>query len=138
MGFIKIDSSLQKSDDIANFFSSLITDERNVLPKLSLPTIVRAKNRPGLDGNALANSIIARFKETGIPNGPLSEGVLNSMEELVKVMCEEIVDAIQNEMRVEVAVDQGMQVVSNGANAAGPVPSTGINPRTHSATGIAR
>lgn len=138
MGFIKIDSGLQKSEDIANFFSSLITDERNVLPKLSLGTIVRAKTRPGLDGTALANSIIARFKEAGIPTGPLSEGVLNSMEELMKIACEEIVDAIQNDMRVEVAVDQGMQVISNGANAAGPVPSTGINPKTHSATGIAR
>ena len=138
MGFIKIDKSLQKSEDISIFFSSLITDERNVLPKLTLPTIIKAKTRPGLDSTALANSIIARFKEAGIPNGPLSEGVLNSIEELVKIICEEVVDAIQNEMRVEVAVDQGMQIVSNGANSAGPVPSTGVNPKTHSATGVAR
>ncbi len=138
MGFIKIDPKLQQSDTVANFFSSLIMDERNVLPKLSLPQILLSKIRPGLDANAITSSIISRFKEAGIPTGPLSEGTPNAMEEFTKIIIEELVDAIQNEMRVDIAVDQGMQVYSTGANAGGPVISTGANLTPHSGAGIAR
>lgn len=136
MGFIKIDSKLQKSDTIADFFSSLIMDERIKLPKLSLPQILIAKSRPGLNAAAISSSVISRFKEADIPTGALSEGVPNSMEEFVKIIMEELVDAIQNDMRVDIAVDQGMQVYSTGANAAGPVVSTGANIMAHTAVGV--
>lgn len=137
MGFIKIDPKLQKSDVVADFFSSLIMDERNVLPKLGIYKILLGKARPGLDASAISSSVISRFKEAGIPTGPLSEGVPNAMEELVKILLEEMVDAIQNEMRVDVAVDIGMNVLSQGANAGGPVVSTGSNLAPHTAVGIA-
>lgn len=138
MGFIKIDTKLQKSDAVADFFSSLIQDERNVLPKLSIPQLLMGKIRPGLNADAISSSIISRFKEAGIPNGPLSEGTPNAMEELVKIIMDELVDAIQNEMRVDVAVDIGMQVMSNGANSGGPVVSTGANLQPHTGIGIPR
>lgn len=138
MGFIPIDPALQKSDAIAEFFSSLIMDERNVLPKLNIPAILMGKIRPGLDAAAIHSSVVSRFKEAGIPTGPLSEGTPNAMEELVRIILEEMVDAIQNEMRVDVAVDIGMQVISAGANAGGPVASNGTNPSPHTAIGIPR
>ena len=138
MGFIEIDPKLQKSDSIADFFSSLIQSQRNVLPKLSIWKILASKIRPGLDAAALSSSVISRFKEAGIPTGPLAEGVPNAMEEYTKIIIEEIVDAIQNEMRIDVAVDQGMQVISNGANTGGPVLSSGQNPLPHTAVGVPR
>lgn len=138
MGFIDIDPELQKSDAIANFFSGLIVDQRNIMPKLGLPQILLGKTRSGLDSGALTSSIIGRMKETGIPTGPLADGTPNAIEELVRIMVEEIVDAIQNDMRVDVAVDIGMLVTSTGANAGGPVASTGANIKPHTGVGIAR
>lgn len=137
MGCIKIDEKLQKSEEIADFFTFLLFEARNVLPKLSLPKILLAKLRPGLDSSILANSIISRFNEIGIPNGPLENGKPNVMEGLVKIMSEEWVSAAQDDMRVDAAVDQGMVVTSVGANSGGPVASTGANPAPHTATGIA-
>lgn len=138
MGFIKIDSKLQKSEAIANFFSSIISDERNVLPKLPLPQILIAKSRMGLDADAISSSIISRFKEAGIPTGALSDGTPNALEILVKIIMEELVDAIQNDMRVDIAVDQGMQVISTGGNAGGPVTTVGANMLPHTAVGVPR
>jgi hypothetical protein len=59
------------------------------------------------------------------------------MEEYTRVVTESIVDAIQNDMRVDVAVDQGMTVVASGGNAGGPVVTTGTNPTPHTGTGVA-
>ena len=103
----------------------------------SLPKILTAKVRPGLDSGILANAIISRFHEIGIPNGALENGSPNVMEAFVKIMSEEFVDAIQTDMRVDTAVDSGMVVTSAGANAAGPVATTGANPAPWSATGVA-
>jgi hypothetical protein len=138
MGCIKIDKKLQKSEEIADFFAFLLFEARNVLPRLSIPKILLAKLRPGLDSGILATSIISRFNEIGIPNGALENGNPNVMEAFVKVLSEEFVDAIQSDMRVDTAVDIGMVVASAGANASGPVASTGANPAPHTATGIAQ
>ncbi len=138
MGFIPIDPKLQKSDAIANYFSALIQDERNVVPKLNIPQILMAKVRPGLDASATHSVVISRFKEAGIPTGPLSEGIPNSMEEFARIIIEEVFESIQNEMRIDAVVDQGMQVVSAGANAGGPVLSNGVNTAPHTGIGVAR
>ena len=84
------------------------------------------------------SSIISRFNEIGIPSGPLVGGATNVMEAFVKVLCEEIVDAIQNDMRVDIAVDSGMVVNSLGANSGGPVSSVGASVSPHTGTGVAR
>ncbi len=138
MGFISIDPKLQKSDAIADYFSALIQDERNVVPKLNIPQILMAKIRPGLDASATHSVVVSRFKEAGIPTGPLQEGVPNAMEEFARIIIEEVFDSIQNEMRIDAAVDQGMQIISTGANAGGPVLSNGTNPFPHTSVGIAR
>ncbi len=138
MGFIKIDPELQQSDAIADFFSSLIQEERNILPKLNIQSILLGKTRPGLSSDSITASIISRFKEAGIPTGPIGEGSPNAMEILVKIIIEELVDAIQNEMRVDTAVDIGMQVESLGASPSGPISSHGSNLAPHTAIGIPR
>ena len=96
-----------------------------------------AKTRPGLNAQILTSSITARFAEAGIPTGPLVGGTPNVMENFVKIMMEEIVSAIQTDMRVDIATDPGAVVTAAGANAGGPVAVVGATTSPHSATGIA-
>jgi hypothetical protein len=137
MACIKIDEKLQKSQQLADYFSFLLLETRLRIPRLGLLKILAAKARTGLDANITSNAIISRFPEIGIPTGPLANGQPNVMEALIRIMTEEYFDSIQNEMRVDSAVDVGMIVTSTGGNAGGPVVSTGSNPAPHTATGIA-
>ena len=138
MALIEIDDELNKSEEIADFMLFLLNDDRDILPKLPIREILMSKIRPGLDADILSSSIISRFKEIGIPSGPLIGGTPNVFEMLVKVMCEEVVEAIQNDMRIDLAVDAGMTVNSLGANAGGPVNSVGASVAPHTGTGVAR
>lgn len=127
-----------KSEEVADFMLFLLNEDRIPVPRLSLPQIILAKTRPGLSAELLSSSIISRFPEAGIPTGPLKEGSPNVMEQFVRVLCEEIVDAIQNEMRVDVAVDIGMVGQGFGANAGGPVVTTNTTLKPHTGVGVAR
>lgn len=135
---IPIDSNLNKSEEIADFLLFLLNENRITLPKLSLPEILLAKARPGLSSEVLSASIISRFEEIGIPSGSLEGGHPNVMENLVKVMSEEFVGAVQNDMRIDIAVDAGMSVTTAGANAGGPVTSQGASTAPHTGVGVAR
>ncbi|HWY35652.1 MAG TPA: hypothetical protein VNX68_13485 [Nitrosopumilaceae archaeon] len=136
MACIKIDDKLQKSQQLSDFFTFLLLENRLSIPRLGLTKILLAKARPGLDSDVTSNAIISRFSEFGIPNGPLENGQPNVMELFTKGLIEEIYDSIHNEMRVDVAVDPGIVVNSTGANSGGPVPSVGSNPLPAEATGI--
>jgi len=137
MAVIKIDTELQKSEEIADFMLFLLQENRVTIPKPSIQQILLAKTRPGLNAEILTSSITSRFEEAGIPTGPLVGGTPNVMENLVKIMCEEIVSAIQTDMRVDIATDPGATVTASGANAGGPVLAVGATTAPHSATGIA-
>lgn len=134
---IPVDSDLNISEEIASFFLFMLNEDREIAPKLSLPKILAAKARPGLSSDILSSAIISRFPEAGIPNGPLIGGATNVMENLIKIMCEEIVDAIQNEMRVDIALDPGATVSAAGGNAGGPVVVVGSTVAPHTGVGIA-
>lgn len=137
MAVVKIDSELQKSEEVADFLLFLLKEDRVPVPKPSIPQILLAKTRPGLNAQILTASIISRFEEAGIPTGPLVGGTPNVMENFVKIVIEEIVAAIQNDMRVDIATDPGAVVSAAGANAGGPVAVVGATTAPHSATGIA-
>jgi hypothetical protein len=126
------------SEEVADFMLFMLQEDRPQIPKLSLLQIIAAKARPGLNSEILASSVTSRFEEIGIPSGPLEGGTPNVMEEFVKIFSEAIVDAIQNDMRVDVAVDTGVTIQANGANAGGPVASVGASITPHTGTGIAR
>lgn len=134
---IPIDSNLNIAEELASFFLFLLNEDRQRVPRLSLKQILTAKARPGLSSDILAASIIDKFPEIGIPNKPLVGGKPNVMENFVRILCEEIVDAIQNDMRVDIALDPGAVVVANGANAGGPVVAVGSTTAPHSGVGIA-
>lgn len=137
MAVIGINPDLQKSEEIADFLLFLLKEDRIKIPKPSIQQILLAKTRPGLSAEILTSSITSRFEEIGIPTGPLVGGTPNVMENFVKIMMEEVVSAIQTDMRVDIATDAGAIVQASGANAGGPVVAVGATTAPHSATGIA-
>ena len=138
MAAVAIDENLNVSEEIADFLLFLLNDDRTVAPKLSIKQILLAKGRPGLSSEILSSSIISRFPEAGIPTGPLVGGATNVMENLIKVICEEVVDAIQNDLRVDVVVDPGITLTASGGNSGGPVVSAGATIITGTGIGVAR
>ncbi len=138
MAAVAIDENLNISEEIANFLLFLLNDDRPQMPKLSIPQILMAKGRPGLSSEILSSSIISRFPEAGIPTGPLVGGATNVMENFVKIFCEEVVDAIQNDLRVDVVTDAGATVSASGGNAGGPVVCVGATVAPHTGIGVAR
>lgn len=138
MAIVPIDENLNVSEEISDFFLFLLNEDRVSMPKLSIPQILLAKSRPGLSSEILSSSIISRFPEIGIPTGPLVGGTTNVMENFVKIMCEEIVDAIQNDLRVDVVTDAGATVSASGGNAGGPVVCVGATVTPHTGIGVAR
>ena len=135
---IEIDPSLQLSEEVADTFLILLDEKRVPVPKLSILQILMAKIRPGLSAEILTSAITSRFEEIGIPTGPLGENTPNVMESFVKIFCEELVDALQNDMRIDVAVDQGIVLQASGGNAGGPVVAIGSTLAPGTGTGIAR
>jgi len=137
MAVVGIDPNLQLSEEIADFMLFLLKEDRIKVPKPSIQQILLAKTRPGLNAEILTASITSRFEEAGIPSGPLVGGTPNVMENFVKIMMEEVVTAIQTDMRVDIATDAGAMVQASGANGGGPVIAVGATTAPHSATGIA-
>lgn len=137
MGCIKVDDKLQKSEELSKFILFLFKENRIKIPKFSLFQILLSRFRPGLDSDSISSEVISKFDKIGIPSGPLENGTPNVMEEYTKVLTEEIVDAIQNDMRIDIAVDSGMNVLASGANGGGPVVTTGSNIAPHSGSGLA-
>lgn len=137
MAVISINEDLQKSEEIADFMLFLLKEDRIPVPKPSIPQILLAKTRPGLNAQILTASITSRFEEAGIPTGPLVGGTPNVMENFTKIFVEEFISAIQTDMRVDVATDSGAIVNAAGANGGGPVSVVGATTAPHSATGIA-
>jgi hypothetical protein len=136
MGIIPIDEKLQVSDDLADLIVGLITLSRLKLPKVSIQSLLLAKARPGMDPAVVASSVTSRFPEAGIPNGPLQDGAPNSLEIYTNILCEELVGAVQDDMRVDLLVDVGQQVTSFGANAGGPIVTQGSNITPWLGTGV--
>jgi hypothetical protein len=137
MGCIKPNKKLQNSDGLAKFISFLFEFDKIRIPKLGLFQILLADLRPGLDSDSISSNIISKFDKIGIPSGPLVGGATNVMEEYTKLVSDEIVDSIQSDMRIDIAVDAGMLVQSNGGNAGGPVVSVGQNPLPQGGNAVA-
>lgn len=135
---LKIDAGLNKSEEIANFLLFMLEEDRIPVPRLSIGQILFAKTRPGLNSELITSSIVSRFGEAGIPSGVLADGTPNVMEALVKIMTEEYVDALQNQMRIDVVIDQGALLTAQGGNAGGPIAVVGSTVAPHTGIGVAR
>lgn len=138
MAFVDIDDSLNVSEELSDLLLTFMQDAPEFSRSLTVYEILKEKPlRKGLNSDLLTSAITSRFKEIGIPSGPLVNGATNVMEALVAIICEEFVDAIQSQMRVDVAIFPGGTVQASGANAGGPVVAIGATVTAQSGIGVA-
>lgn len=112
-------------------------------PAQTLPpplVFLGAKLRPGLSARDMAARVISRFSEADAVGGEIFQEGDNVMTALEVIRMEEIVNAIQTEMKITSAIDPGAILVqSNGVGYAGwPVASIGTNPSIVSSNGVAQ
>jgi hypothetical protein len=84
--------------------------------------------RPGLSCMLSTSNILQDLSKSGIPTGPLPDGSPNLMNELVSSVVCEVFRAMKEDLNIQIIIPPGtISVVTNGANAGGPVVSTGVN-----------
>ena len=90
-------------------------------PPIPTPLILAAANRPGLSPILIANRIIARKKEAGLPIGNIETGESASDEIMIRIIVEEIINSLQTEAKIQTAIRQGTLITGAGGNAGGPI-----------------
>ena len=94
----------------------------------AIPLYCYGETRPGLSATVLASKIISRLPDIGIPNGVNPDGSENVVNKFVRVICEEIVNAIKDDAVVMTGIPMGkISVTGTGGNAGGPVQIVGYN-----------
>ena len=97
-----------------------------IIPPILL--ICEVYQRPGLSAIALASSIIKRLPEAGIETGVNNDGSPNKINQIVRIISEEIIQEIKDNARVTCVVESGtINSLGTGANAGGPVVVTSVN-----------
>jgi hypothetical protein len=97
-----------------------------------------AKIRPGISTSSVVSNVIARQSEAGLPIGDVFADGPNTNELMVKIIVEEIVNTLLNECVVNVVIDPGIGVITNGANGGGPMVSLGYTTTYGIGNGIIR
>ena len=139
MGVIPVDSNLQMSEEVATVLDFMIREDRIQIPKLGLLAILAAKARPGLSAELIMSQITTVMEQDlGLPTGPLEGNTPNKLVQVLEATVNALVDAIQQDMRVDIALDAGAIVSAAGGNAGGPVTVVGATTAPHTGTGVAR
>jgi len=110
-------------------------------PPPAIPPILLlagAKLAPGLSPIRIAGEIIKRQAEAGAPVGDLPSGEKNISEIMESIRVEEIIKALMSDAVVDVAINPGITLTAEGANAGGPVVSIGRTISIGSGKGIIR
>ncbi len=105
---------------------------RPKVPRIPNKLLLFAKSRPGLSSSKITAGILSRRSEAGI--NPLSP----EMEKLIRIIVEEIVEGITQDMRLQISITPGQSVTSSGSNAAGPLVAQGFTTSIGSGTGVAQ
>jgi len=94
----------------------------------SIPTpliLVGVPQRTGLSAIKIASRIIARKSEAGLPVGALPSGGASPDEIMERIRVEEIINALQQDVIISVAIPPGITLSAAGISAAGPVTVVG-------------
>lgn len=83
--------------------------------------LVGAQKRPGLSATKIANAIIQRKSEAGLPIGALPSGGVSPDEIMERIRIEEIIKAIQEDAKLTIAIPPGTTLSASGASPSGPV-----------------
>ena len=110
--------------------------------KLTLPPVnpillaAGSKKRSGLSAKKITAEIIKKRGEIGAWVGPMPDGTANIDEQLEFIRVEAIINALQQDARIDIAMDPGaISITGTGGNAGGPVEIIGQSINTPSGTG---
>jgi len=125
--------------NITGLIKSALELPKTPMSPLPPPLIIIGGNiRPGLSARTITSRVISRQAEAGAPSGDIFSEQSNVMESMINIIVEEVIEAIVLEAKIEVAIPPGIQVLSQGANAGGPVVSQGLTTSIASGTAIIR
>jgi hypothetical protein len=116
--------------DILKQLTKLFLAKQIPAPVIPTPLILASGSRPGMSAITLANRIIARKPEAGLPIGNIETGEPSADEIMIRIHAEELINMLQTEARVPTAIAPGTLLTAAGGNAGGPIlvqgSSTGI------------
>jgi len=91
-------------------------------PPIPTPLIlVGVPQRPGLSSTKIASRIIARKSEAGLPVGVLPSGGVAPDEIMERIRIEEIINALQQDAVITIAIPPGITLTAAGIGPSGPV-----------------
>ena len=100
---------------------------------------IGAKMRPGLSARDMASRVISRFSESDAISGEIFQEGNNVMTALEVIRMEEMINAIQTEMKISSTIDPGAMIINaSGANGGGPVTVVGTNINITESAGVAQ
>jgi len=106
-------------------------------PPIPAPLImVGVPRRSGLSPTKIASNIIARKSEAGLPVGALPSGAVSADEIMWRIAIEEIINALQQDSIIKVAIPPGITISAAGISPAGPVTVVGSTILITAAYGI--
>lgn len=104
-----------KIDSILTSVLNVINSVRTPPPEIPKEILgVGSRFRPGLSPALIAAKIISRQHEAGAPTGVLPSGNKNIAEAMEVIRVEEIINAILQDARIDIAVDPGIIVNAGG------------------------
>lgn len=115
--------------EITDNLTDVLNNARQTFQKVpALPLQAEAEQRKGISATDIASRIIDRLPDAGIPTGPNPDGSRNVVNDFVKIICEEFVNAIKRDSLVLLTIPSGaLKITATGGNVGGPVESTGQN-----------
>lgn len=83
--------------------------------------LIGGSKRPGLSAIKIANSIIKRKSEAGLPIGALPSGAVSPDEIMERIRIEEIIKALQEDAKITITIPPGTTLTAAGSSPSGPV-----------------
>lgn len=84
--------------------------------------------RPGLSCLLSYANVVQEISKKGIPTENLPDGTPNLMNQMINSVICEVYRALKEDANIQITLPMGsIRVSTNGANAGGPVVSTGTN-----------
>lgn len=113
---------------INSFFSALDAKLSKVIPMPAIFLLCAATSRQGLSPLKSLSNVCQMLEDAGIPTGPNPDGSPNLTVLEISAILKEVYRAMTEDAAVQGGIQVGeMMIMSQGANAAGPVVSTGSN-----------
>lgn len=114
------------TNSIRKLFTTTLQKPANVIPAIVM--ICSLAKRPGLSTIISVGNICQNLAEEGIPTEPLPDGTPNLMVKFARAITKEIYRSLKEDANIQVALPSGaLNITVTGANAGGPVVSTGTN-----------